>query len=343
MHILIPWRCLTLALAATGTICVGAQAPTGHRLVPSPRTVVLGGYDARVPPALTIASGEIVEIETTFGADALRAWGVPDEWIRRESRELDLSAVRERGPGPHMLVGPIQVTGAEPRDVLEVRIQQVEVLDRFAVNVSRPVNGTLAADFPYEYVKVVPLDLAANVARFAPGVEIPLRPFFGSMGVAPPRSAGRINSRPPGYHGGNFDNKDLVAGTILYLPVHVSGGLFSAGDGHAAQGHGEVNGTAIEAALKGAFQFVVRKDLRLTWPRAETPTHYMTMGFSADLDEAARIATREMVAFLVERAKLSPDDSYALASGAVDLHVTQNVDEVKGVHAMVPKSLFRRR
>jgi acetamidase/formamidase len=221
-----------------------------------------------------------VEIETTFGADGLKGWGVPDEWIRRESRELDLSTVNERGPGPHMLVGPIFIEGAEARDVLEVRIERVEILDRFAVNVSRPVNGTLASEFPYEHVKVIPLDLAANLARFASGVDIPLRPFFGSMGVAPPRSAGRVNSRPPGYHGGNFDNKDLVAGTVLYLPVHVRGALFSAGDGHAAQGHGEVNGTAIEAALRGRFQFIVRNDLdvrlrglpRVRWLRSWSST-----------------------------------------------------------------------
>jgi acetamidase/formamidase len=296
-----------------------------------------------VPPALTIASGDIVELETAFGADGLRNWGVKEEWIRPESRALDLSQVKERGPGPHMLVGPIYVEGAEPRDVLEIQIKDVRVLDRFAVNVSRPVNGTLARDFPYEHVKLVPLDLEANVARFAPGVVIPLRPFFGSMGVAPPRSAGRINSRPPGYHAGNMDNKDLVAGTTLYLPVHVRGALFSAGDGHAAQGHGEVNGTAMESSLKGVFQLIVRKDLRLIWPRAETPTHFITMGFSEDLDDAAMLATREMVSLLTERYKLSPDDAYALASGAVDLHVTQNVDEVKGVHAMVAKDLFPKR
>lgn len=334
------------ALTVIGALAAGgastSQSPKVHALKPSAQTVVLGAYDARVPPALTVASGDIVELETAFGVDGLRNWGVKEEWIRPESRALDLRQVKERGPGPHMLVGPIYVEGAEPRDVLEVRIRDVQVLDPFAVNVSRPVNGTLAKDFPYEHVKVVPLDLKANVARFAPGVLIPLRPFFGSMGVAPPQSAGRINSRPPGYHAGNMDNKDLVAGTTLYVPVHVRGALFSAGDGHAAQGHGEVNGTAMESALKGVFQFIVRKDLRLLWPRAETPTHFMTMGFSEDLNEAAMLATREMVSFLGERYRLSRDDAYALASCAVDLHVTQNVDEVKGIHAMVAKDLFPR-
>jgi acetamidase/formamidase len=331
---------LAVAVAVTAEALATAQAPQHHRLAASARTVVVGGYGAGIPPVLTIASGDSVELDLAFDVTRLEEWGVPTEWIRPESRGLDLSLVKERGPGGHTLVGPIYIDGAEPRDVLEVRIQRVEVLDRFAINVSTR-SGALAPYFPYQHVKVVPIDLTANVARFAPGVEVPIRPFFGSMGLAPPRSAGRISSGPPGYHGGNFDNRDLVAGAVLYLPVHVRGALFSAGDGHAAQGHGEVNGTAIEAALKGVFQFVVRKDVRLTWPRAETPTHYMTMGFDEDLDEAARIATREMVMFLVERMKLSHDDSYALASGAADLHVTQVVDGVKGVHVMIPKNIFR--
>jgi acetamidase/formamidase len=192
--------------------------------------------------------------------------------------------------------------------------------------------------------RVIPVDLEKKVILFSPGIVVPVRPFFGSMGVAPPRSLGRVNSRPPGIHAGNMDNKELVAGSIVYFPVHVKGALFSAGDGHLAQGDGEVNGTAFETSgLKGVFQFIVRKDMRLTWPRAETPTHYLTMGFDPDLDDAAVIATREMVAFLVERFQLGRDDAYALASGAADLHVTQNVDETKGVHAMISKRIFQAR
>lgn len=339
------WRPGALAAVLTAGLpaLVAAQSgPTVHKLRPSPTTVVLGGYDARVKPALTIKSGDIVEIETAYDVGGLRQWGVKEEWIRPESREMHLDQVKERGPGPHMLVGPVYVEDAEPGDVLEVRIRAIDLLDPFAVNVFWPDHGTLAADFPFEYVKLVPLDLEKKIARFAPGIDVPLHPFFGSMGVAPPRSVGRVNSRPPGVFGGNMDNKDLVAGTILYLPVLVRGALFQAGDTHAAQGHGEMDGTALETSLRGTFQLVVRKDLHWRWPHAETPTEFITMGFSQDLDEAAMMASREMVAFLAERYKLRPEDAYVLASGAVDLHVTQNVDGVKGVHASVSKSLFSR-
>jgi acetamidase/formamidase len=179
-------------------------------------------------------------------------------------------------------------------------------------------------------------------ARFTDGVSIPLRAFFGCMGVAPPAASGRISTSPPWIHAGNMDNKDLVAGTTLYLPVHARGALFSVGDAHAAQGHGEANIAALETALTGAFQFLVRKDLRLRWPRAETPTHYMTMGFHEDLDEAAKIATREMIDFLVAEKHLTRDDAYMLCGAAVDLHVTQVVDGKKGIHAMLPKAIFGR-
>src|SRR5262249_40126458 len=210
----------------------------------------------------------------------------------------------------------------------------------FAVNGFGPGGGTLPSDFPFQRSKVIPLDLQANVARFAPGIAVPLRPFFGNMGVAPAKLVGRISSSPPGVHAGNLDNKDLVAGSTLFIPVQVAGALFSVGDGHAGQGHGEVDGSALETALAGTFQLIVRDDLHWKWPRAETPTHLMTMGLDADLDEAARLATRDMVAFIVERYHLSEADAYILASVAADLHVTQLVDGVKGIHAMLPKAIF---
>jgi acetamidase/formamidase len=170
------------------------------------------------------------------------------------------------------------------------------------------------------------------VARFAEGVEIPLRPFFGSMGVAPPKALGRISSAPPWVHAGNLDNKELTAGATLYIPVHAPGALFSVGDAHAAQGDGEVDVTALETALTGRFRLAVRRDLRLLWPRAETPTHYMTMGFDEDLDQAVKIALREMIRFLVEEKQLDRDDAYMLSSVAADVRITQLVDGKKGVH-----------
>jgi acetamidase/formamidase len=181
----------------------------------------------------------------------------------------------------------------------------------------------------------------ADRVEFAPGVMLPLAPFFGSIGVAPPPLVGRISSRPPGWHGGNLDNKDLVAGSILYLPVHLPGALLSIGDGHALQGDGEVTGTALETSLRGTFELRLRKGQRLRWPRAETPTHYIAMGLNEDLDEATRLAVREMVDFLVAEKKMSRDDAYMLCSLAADLHVTQAVDGTKGVHASLAKSFFK--
>src|SRR6266853_618753 len=195
-------------------------------------------------------------------------------------------------------------------------------------------------DYPYSKIKIIPLDEKRMVAKFAPGIEIPLHPFFGSMGDAPPESAGRFNRAPPWIMGGNLDNKDLGAGTTLYLPVHAPGALFEVGDGHAGQGDGEVDITALETSLIGTFQFIVRKDMHLRWPRAETPTHYITMGLNDDLNACATLAVREMIDFLMTEKHLSRDDAYMLSSVAADLHITELVDGNKGVHMMLPKSIF---
>ena len=160
------------------------------------------------------------------------------------------------------------------------------------------------------------------------------------MGVAPPEASGRISSGPPWSHAGNLDNKELVAGATLYIPVQAPGALFQVGDGHAAQGNGEVDITALETSLVGTFQFIVRKDMHLRWPRGETPTHYITMGLHEDLREATRLAVMEMIDFLVNEKHLSRDDAYMLTSVAADLSITQLVDGNKGVHAMISKSIF---
>jgi acetamidase/formamidase len=191
-------------------------------------------------------------------------------------------------------------------------------------------------------MRIIPLDELKMIARFAEGIEIPLRPFFGSMGVAPPEASGRISSAPPGVHAGNLDNKELVAGTTLKIPVHVPGALFQVGDGHAGQGDGEVDITALETSLTGTLRFFVRKGARLNWPRAETPTHYIAMGIDKDLDEAMKIAVREAVDLIVAEKKLDRDDAYMLCSVAVDFRVTQVVDGTKGVHAMIPKAIFKK-
>ena len=178
------------------------------------------------------------------------------------------------------------------------------------------------------------------MAKLPWGVDLPLRPFFGAMGVAPPAKLGRVPSFPPGAHGGNLDNKELGEGTTLFLPVWNDGALFSVGDGHAVQGEGEVCLTAIETALSGTFELIVRKDLSLACPMAETASHYITMGMAPDLDDAAKQAVREMISLLKKVARMSPEDAYSFCSLALELRVTQLVDGNKGIHAMMARHLL---
>ena len=226
--------------------------------------------------------------------------------------------------------------------MLEVRILGFEFLHPYGVAGFIPGSGTLPEDFPYTRFRLVRFDARAGTAAFAPGITLKLAPFLGSIGVAPDPLVGRISSGPPGPHAGNLDNKELVAGSTLYIPVHVPGALLSVGDGHALQGDGEVTLTGLETSLRGTIQVTLRKGRRLAWPRAETPTHYIAMGLHTDLDEAARLATREMIAFLVAEKGMDHDSAYTLCSLAADLRVTQLVDGTKGVHAMMPKSIFAR-
>jgi acetamidase/formamidase len=241
-------------------------------------------------------------------------------------------------PG-HILTGPVAVDGAEPGDMLEVRILDIKVRQDWGFNLIMPLWGTLPDDFTEPRRLNIALDLDRNVAKLAWGLDLPLKPFFGVMGVAPPANWGRISSIQPRAHAGNLDNKELVKGATLFLPVHVPGALFSCGDGHGAQGDGEVNVTAIETALTGTFEFVLRKDLQLKGPRAETPSHYITMGIHPDLDRAAEEALREMIALIVERSTLTRHQAYALCSLAADLRITQTVNGSKGVHCMLAKEL----
>jgi len=312
-----------------------------YQLKPSPKTVAWGYYDAKTPPALRIKSGDTVEMQTlvTASRERFEAVGLWPDRVEPAFREI-YDQVKDHGPGMHMLTGPVYVEGAEPGDVLEVRIQNIRLAIPYALNAFSPGRGFLPEDFPYERVKVIPLDEKRMVAEFADGIELPLHPFFGSMGVAPPPSAGRISSSPPWVNAGNLDNKELVAGTTLYIPIHTRGALFQAGDGHAGQGDGEVDITAMETSLVGTFQLIVRKDMKIRWPRAETPTEFITMGLNEDLTEATKLAVREMIDFLMQEKHMTRDDAYMLASVAADLHVTQVVDGNKGVHMMIAKSIF---
>src|SRR2546421_1697651 len=318
-----------------------AQAQQPLQLKPTPKTVAWGYYDAATPPVMRIKSGDTVEIQTLITSSPMRleGAGVKPADVEQSLRDI-YKEVTNKGPGGHILTGPIFIEGAEPGDVLEVRIKQIKLAIPYAYNAFGPGRGFIPEDFPYAKMRIIPLDAKRMVAHFADGIEIPLRPFFGSIGVAPPPAAGRLNSAPPGSHAGNLDNKELVAGTTLYIPIHTKGALFLAGDGHAGQGNGEVDITAMETSLIGTFQLIVRKDMHLKWPRAETPTHFITMGIHEDLNEAAKMALREMIDFLVNEKGLTRDDAYQLSSVAADLDITQLVDGNKGVHAMIPKAIF---
>jgi acetamidase/formamidase len=319
------------------------QTSRTHDLKLLPENVHWGYYDAALKPVLRVVSGDRVRVETMVagGLQRLRLAGVTEAEIPESLKAVE-QQVKERGPGAHPMSGPIFVEGAEPGDTLEIRIGAIEFLHAFGVNAFSPGGGTLPDAYPYAQLRLLRWRPGADRVEFKPGITLSLAPFFGSIGVAPPPLVGRISSRPPGWHGGNLDNKDLVSGSILYLPVHVPGALLSIGDGHGMQGDGEVTGTALETSLRGTFELRVRKGQRLRWPRAETPTHYIAMGLDPDLDEAARLATREMVDFLVTEHKMTRDEAYMLCSLAADLHVTQVVDATKGVHAMLAKSIFSR-
>lgn len=313
-----------------------------YKLTVSPDTIAWGYYWAAAKPVLTIKSGDVVEIQTVSGSPkSLEAAGVPPDQVQAALREIYEKVPKSaKGPGGHLLTGPIAIDGAQPGDVLEVRIQQIRLTVPYAYNHYRPTAGFLTSEFETPRTKIIPLDREHMLGHFAPGIEIPLKPFFGSMGVAPPESAGRISSAPPGIHAGNIDNKEFVAGTTLFIPVHAPGALFEVGDGHAGMGNGEIDVTALETSLTGVFQFIVRHDMHLTWPRGETPTHYITMGIDRDLTQATRIAVHETLDFLVNEKKMTREDAYMLASVAVDFDITQLVDGTVGVHGMIPKSLF---
>jgi acetamidase/formamidase len=296
--------------------------------------------DATLAPVLTVDSGDSIRLETASGNPRyFESIGVPKEKIPAELYP-PFEGVEGTGRGDHTLNGPIAVRGAEPGDTLEVRIKSVNVRLPIAGQGFRPGGGVLPDEFPYRKDRALFIDLEEQTVEYAPGVKVPVHAFWGVMAVAPPLAAGRLPSSPPYPHGGNMDNKDLGAGSTLYLPVQVAGALLSIGDGHAAQGDGEVSGSAIETSLKGEIQVILHKGGNLTAPRAETPTHYMTMGLDKDLDEAAKKATSQMLDFLVERFGLTRENAYLLSSAAMDLHITQAVDGTRGVHAMIRKSIF---
>jgi acetamidase/formamidase len=310
------------------------------RIDAGPDTVHWGFFEASLKPVVTIDSGDRVVLSSVSGT--------PDQMpdppltIPPALPAMHRSSMRRVIPG-HMCTGPVAVRGAKPGQVLQVDIEQIELHYEWGYNMVRPLAGALPYDFEEHRLIHIPLDRARMVGRLPWGLEIPLRPFFGVMAVAPPAAWATISTLPPRPNGGNLDNKELIAGTTLYLPIFVAGALFSAGDGHGVQGDGEVCITAIETGLVGTFRLTVRDDMQLAWPMAETPTHVMTMAFDPDLDDCVVIALRNMLDLICARTGITRYEAYTLCSLAADLRVTQVVNGSKGIHVMLEKRYLQRR
>ena len=320
---------------------VAAQPPPRvHELNASPSTTHIFFFDASLEPVLRVDSGDVVRLETATGNPRwFENAGVPRDQIPAELFEV-YEGYDSAGRGDHTLNGPIFVNGAEPGDVLEVRILSVDV--RLPIAGQGIGRRLFPGEIETNVSRVHWIDLENRTVEFAPDVVVPIKPFWGVIGVAPPPEMGRVPSGAPGIFGGNMDNRDLGPGSTLYLPVHNPGALLSVGDGHAVQGYGEISGSAVETSLRGEIQVFLHKDRELAWPRAETSTHYMTMGLDPDLDEAARLAAAEMIDFLIETQGLDRETAILLCSVAMDMVVTQVVDGTKGIHAMIAKDVFRK-
>ena len=336
---------LLTTLVPLGAASAFAHPPKTHRLEATPATVAYGYYWADAPPVLRIDSGDIIDVDTllTNTPTGLAKAGVPDDKIQASLKAIVAEVTGDRrGPGGHILTGPVYVEGAEPGDVLEVKILSIELPIDYGYNgCSGYLPENCETGVPS---KIIPLDRKRMTAEFLPGIVIPLKPFYGSLGIAPEPQMGRLSSNPPGRHAGNLDNRELVAGSTLYIPVFARGALFEIGDGHVAQGDGEVDQTAIETSLRGRLQLTVRKDMKLKWPRAETATDYISMATDPDLVTATKAAIQEMIDFLVSEKKLTRHQAYQLVSIAGNVAITQLVDKPNvGVHVKLPKSIFAKK
>jgi acetamidase/formamidase len=336
---------LLLVLAAP---LFAAEVAYEHHLSPTIDTVVLGYYSAETKPVLTVKSGDRVKIDT------ISLFGLPEDpapFFKQHGISLDNPAVQEiiamkaegkkrgmalRGP----LTGPVAVEGAEPGDTLEVRVLSLKFRADYGMNGTTPT-GPLSDIVPRPWQKLFRIDPARNRALFSPTIEMPLQPHLGQMGVAPPAAMGKIPSGPPTMvHGGNFDLREITVGCSLFLPVHVTGGIFTTGDPHALQGNGEVTGATIECNIESVLQFIVHKGKTLKVPRIETPTHFITIGVHDDLDGAMRLATLEAQEFLKEKEGMDFFTSYSFLSLGADFCITRALKPGQMIHVMIPKSHF---
>jgi acetamidase/formamidase len=367
-----PYLLLTISLVVSD---VGAQAPAADVTVLStPQNLTWGDFPADKAPVARVRSGQVVRIHTITHAGATQDMepvafmaqdGIPREEILQD--QIDFWASRagrpREGRSGHVLTGPVYIEGADPGDMLEIQILDIETRVPWGVNNTGPTSGVFATSYPGSrdgdprppmvqgqgrHVIRTGVEDGREVAFFSPEIRVPLAPFFGIIAVARHATVGEPgitvpgvqSSRPPGPFGGNMDLNDLGAGATLYLPVFETGALVYVGDGHGAQGDGEVSGTAIEQSLSGVFRFVVHEGVSIPGPRAETATHWIMMGIDLDLDRALQKAVREVIDFLVAEKGLTPDEAFSLASIAVDFDVAEAVDLTQLVAGMIPKSLF---
>ncbi len=319
-----------------------------HLVRSVPKNMVYGYYGADVPPVLKVNNGSVVEIQTinTTGIDKKD----PEAFFIKNNMPLDehakdvIDILKNVQPDPklygHMLTGPIYIDGAEIGDTLEVRILDVKLRSNYGVNSVWPKGGALPEAVKTPESFVYRYNTKNNTASFKEGIEIPIKPFMGVMAVSPPATMGRVSSIPPAFYGGNLDLKHLVKGTTLFLPVSVKGALFTTGDCHAAEGNGEVSGVAIEASLSLVAQFIVRKDKPIQQVFAETPTHIIAIGLDTDLTKAMKNATSNAIKYIQDELGFTMNEALSITSTGVDLEVTQVVDQVLGVHAMIPKAIF---
>jgi acetamidase/formamidase len=317
----------------------------------TPETVIWGWIATDRAPVLSVKSGDIVRIDTVSHGginskdDPVTYFGragIPADKVLPDAIEIFQQVKRDASAGPHVLTGPIYVDGAQPGDMLEVRVLDVAIRVPYGVNSTGPGRGAVPDLLKEPAEKLIRLDVQRNVALFATGIEVPLAPFMGIVAVAPPPAEKRVSTRPPGPFGGNLDFRHLTAGATLYLPVFNDGALFYTGDGHACQGDGEVDGTAIEISLTPTVQLIVHPGAGKTmkWPRAEDAAHYYSMGMGLDLDTALQQAIRETVDFLMARAELTAAEAYALCSLAVDFRIGEAVNHMLMAYGVIPKHLF---
>lgn len=307
-----------------------------HTLRAGVDTVHIGVYDSSLKPVLRVRSDDLVEVFTVSGR--LELYDILGVRNRLPKELVEIRNVK--GSGGHILHGPIYVEDATTNDTLEVTLLEIEPWVDFGTNIFWAGKGSIPEDFPYQRIKCIPIDFEKKVGILSEKIEVPLNPFFGQLGVAPAPFPGKVAGHAPGVHGGNLDNRELVASSRVYFPIFNEGAMFSIGDGHASQGDGEVDQSALEICMRGLIKLRVVKGVRTRWPMAETEKNFILMGFGLTLDEAFKMALRNAIDFF-ERKGINRDDAYMLCSLSVDFHITQTVNEVKGVHALIPKILFK--